>query len=711
MFCRHESSAIQELTKEISDILNYYTFLIANKRLVGLNERMKKLLPLYNAKSECDALMIGILGMGGIGKTTLAQEVFKGIRDQFDASAFVADVRERCQKVDGLITLQRLMYGLLLDSDENIQNVDMGINLLRSRLLTKKVLIILDDADQLKQIEALVARRENGQRFNPSLGSGSLVIITTRDEHLLRAVGVDYTHKAEILKEDEAFKLFCQRAFGTITAPSEYKSYSRDFVKYAGGLPLALEVLGSNLCGRTVLEWSASYARLEGGPGKGILGVLQTSFDGLEDTEKKIFLDIACFFKGEDQDRVKRIFDSCGFFPDIGINILVDKSLIRIEGNKLCMHDLLQQLGWRIVHEEDTKEPGKRSRLWVNEYNKYTRRRSWIDDVLVENQGTNAVESIYLSLPAKEAIQWNDDPFQYMGNLRLLKICNVTCIGMLRFLSRKLRVLEWHEYHLGSLPPSFQPDKLVEHELIELKMPNSCIEHLWNERLSLKMLSLVDLSYCRWLTKTPSFSNVPNLDKLILEGCENLSKLHTTVWDLQHLVLLNLKHCTSLESLPNSISLKSLRIFTLSGCSKLQQFPENVSNMQALLELHVDGTAIQELPVAIQHFTGLHLLDLRGCVNLSNLPNAICGLTSLKNLYLSGCPRIDRLPQNLKSLEHLEEIDVSGTGIKELPPSLLPLKKLRGFHGCNNTLIREEDAAGCAESLKHNYRYRPSLTD
>jgi Leucine-rich repeat (LRR) protein len=225
----------------------------------------------------------------------------------------------------------------------------------------------------------------------------------------------------------------------------------------------------------------------------------------------------------------------------------------------------------------------------------------------------------------------------------------------------------------------------------------------------------MDLSYCRWLTKTPAFSNVPNLEELILEGCEKLSELHPTVWDLQHLVLLNLNHCASLESLPHSISLKSLKTFSLSGCSKLQEFPETVRNMQALLELHVDGTAIKELPVAIQHFSGLNLLDLRGCENLSNLPNALCGLTSLKHLYLSGCPRIERLPQNLGLLEHLEEIDFSETAITELPTSLLPLKNLKRFHGSKDmptALPREEDTTGCSESLHQQrwYRHRPCLT-
>ena len=85
-------------------------------------------------------------------------------------------------------------------------------------------------------------------------------------------------------------------------------------------------------------------------------------------TKRDIFLDIACFCKWEDKDFITEILESCGFFLDIGIRVLVDKSLIIVSDNKLCMHDLLQEMGWEIIWQESLKYPKKHNRLWIHAY-------------------------------------------------------------------------------------------------------------------------------------------------------------------------------------------------------------------------------------------------------------------------------------------------------------------------------------------------------
>lgn len=97
-----------------------------------------------------------------------------------------------------------------------------------------------------------------------------------------------------------------------------------------------------------------------------IYEVLKISYDELDWEEKNIFLDIACFFKGEDKDHVKMILDDY-YSMYYGLNVLIDKSLITILNNKLQMHDLLQDLGRRIVCHESYKQLDKRSRLWFHE--------------------------------------------------------------------------------------------------------------------------------------------------------------------------------------------------------------------------------------------------------------------------------------------------------------------------------------------------------
>ena len=197
-------------------------------------------------------------------------------------------------------------------------------------------------------------------------GPGTRIIVTTRDKHLLKRYGENNVYEVEKLNHEEALQLFNRKAFKeNQDQDDDYEDLSNDVVKYAHGLPLALEVLGSFLYGRHRDEWFETICRLKENPIKEICTTLRLSYDGLAETEKQIFLDITCFLKGEDVSRVKKIFDSCDFHPTIGISVLIEKSLIIVEGGKLWMHDLLQELGWEIVREESRQEPGERSRLWL----------------------------------------------------------------------------------------------------------------------------------------------------------------------------------------------------------------------------------------------------------------------------------------------------------------------------------------------------------
>ena len=108
--------------------------------------------------------------------------------------------------------------------------------------------------------------------------------------------------------------------------------------------------------------WEATLYQLKENPNRRILDTLEIGYKGLEYSTKKLFLDIACFFRGEDKNRVAGILKDSGYYKDI--EILKDKSLITISGGKLWMHDLLQEMGKEIVSCEAPQEPGRCSRLW-----------------------------------------------------------------------------------------------------------------------------------------------------------------------------------------------------------------------------------------------------------------------------------------------------------------------------------------------------------
>jgi hypothetical protein len=117
------------------------------------------------------------------------------------------------------------------------------------------------------------------------------------------------------------------------------------------------------LKGKCIEEWDIELQKYKKVPDAEIQDVLEISYKCLSDLDQKIFLDIACFFKGERWEYVKRILDACGFIPVI--RVFVSKCLITVDENDcLQMHDLIQAMGREIVRKESPSNPGERSRLW-----------------------------------------------------------------------------------------------------------------------------------------------------------------------------------------------------------------------------------------------------------------------------------------------------------------------------------------------------------
>ncbi|KAH9782141.1 ADP-ribosyl cyclase/cyclic ADP-ribose hydrolase [Citrus sinensis] len=668
---RNESEFIEEIVNVISSKIRSEPEIL--KELVGMESRLEKLRFLMGTGSN-DVRTIGIWGMGGLGKTTLARVVYDLMSHEFDGSSFLADVREKFEKEGSEISLQKqLLSDLLKLSDYSIQNVYDGINIIGSRLQRKKVLLIIDDVADVEQLQRLVGRRD-------WFGPGSRILITTRDRQLLVAHEVDEEHilDLDVLNNDEALQLFSMKAFKSHQPMGEYVELSKRVLEYAGGLPLALKVLGSFLIGRSADLWRSALERLKKDPSNKIMSILQISFEGLQDSEKKIFLDVACFFKWKNRDYVTKILEGCRFSPVIGIEVLIEKSLLTVDDdNILHMHDLLRELGQLIVTRQSPEEPGKRSRLWKKEE---------VRQVLIENTGGEVVEGIIVNayFPEDEVyLSASAKAFSQMTNLRLLKISNV-------------QLLDWHRYPLKSLPSNLQLDNIV-----EFKMCYSRIEELWKGFKPLNMLRVMELSHSENLIKTPDFTEVPNLEELDVEGCTRLREIHQSLLRHNKLILLNLKGCTSLTTLPGEIFMKSLKTLVLSGCLKLRKLPRIVGSMECLRELLLDETDIKKLPLSIELLSKLVLLNLKDCRNLETLPITVSSLKCLRTLKLSGCSKIVKFPETVISVEDLSELFLDGTSITEVPSSIELLTKLQwlNLNDCRS-LVRLPSSINGLKSLK-----------
>ncbi|XP_017629069.1 disease resistance protein Roq1 [Gossypium arboreum] len=193
--------------------------------------------------------------MGGIGKTTLAKVAYTQMLPHFEGKCFLADIWEVSNK-HGLVSLQKqLISQILPDECFNFFNVHEGNAIISHRLSSKKVLVVLDDVDNVQHLKCLVGRHD---WFN----IGSRIIVTTRDEHLLRSYRINDVYKPTTLNPNDACTLFNLKAFDSDTVPKDdFIELSKQVVRYAGGLPLALEVLGSFLYGRDLAHWRSAIER------------------------------------------------------------------------------------------------------------------------------------------------------------------------------------------------------------------------------------------------------------------------------------------------------------------------------------------------------------------------------------------------------------------------------------------------------------------
>ncbi|KAM3738987.1 hypothetical protein ACB098_09G171800 [Castanea mollissima] len=614
-----ESKLVQKIVEDISEHTLKKMPLFVAEYPVGINSRVEDVLKCLNVESN-DVRMVGIYGLGGVGKTTIAKAIYNRVSYHFEAKIFLENVREKSETNEGIIHLQDTLISEILGGMSlKVHNECRGTNMINKILCQKKVLFILDDVDNLVQLKSLLGKCD---WFAP----GSRIIMTTRDKHLLSTFrnGVSTsTYLVEGLAENEAIELFSKHAFESHEPNEDYLTLANRVVRYAKGLPLALVVMGADLYGKTKPEWESALNKYEKIPNRDIQKILKLSYEGLEDTEKHIFLDIACFFKGYcmNYDKVVDILEACGLYPVIGIQKLIDKCLLTKDEKQLSMHDLLQQMGREIVRQESPDNLGERSRLWCYEDTL---------NVLTEDMGSNKIRAIRLWSPEIKPtkVQLKAQVFRKMKNLRFLVIHNVHCHGRLKYLPNGLRVLDWKDYPFSWWPSNFCPNNLV-----VLNMSRNRLEKPTKQICAFKAATYVDFSNCELIRKIPDLSMTPNIKHLNLSNCKNLVEVDDSVGRLDKLEELDLTLCNKLEALPSCLTMKSLISFILFGCERLKKLPNILHEMKGLEDLHLLHTGISELPPSLGNLTSLKVLSI--VWNLT-LPGSIYTLQHLEILNLWG---------------------------------------------------------------------------
>uniref|UniRef100_A0A7N0UVX2 TIR domain-containing protein n=1 Tax=Kalanchoe fedtschenkoi TaxID=63787 RepID=A0A7N0UVX2_KALFE len=271
-------------------------------------------------QNESSKVEVGIIyGPGGEGKTTVAKVVYNANYRRFKSRSFLADVRTACRKDSDFVRLQtQLIRNIIKNEDIKIDDISDGREKIKNVIGTQKIMVILDDVEDVAQFLKMFD-------YPNWFFSGSKILITSRDRHLLINDSSIARFETCLLDQEKSIELFSYHAFGKAYPPKENIKISMLFIEYCGGLPLALEVLASSLRSINFEMWESQYERLQDHLDEKVFNVLAWSFDFLHDTVKDIFLHIAFYMIGRNKEYVLKILDGCGLHGKIGLKDLIEK--------------------------------------------------------------------------------------------------------------------------------------------------------------------------------------------------------------------------------------------------------------------------------------------------------------------------------------------------------------------------------------------------
>ncbi|KAL3746925.1 hypothetical protein ACJRO7_015804 [Eucalyptus globulus] len=629
-----QATIVKSVVKKVLEMLEIKQRLLT-ENLVGLDDRVKDLTELIDV-NHCDVRLIAIYGMGGIGKTTIAKFVFNQLCSHFGKYCiFLEDVRESSLTKEGIVRLQKkLLFDIAGSaSADSIRDSEQGMKRIGEALRTKKVLVVLDDVAEKQQIENLIG--------NYSLCSGTRIIITTRDITILPNEGFNGEIRPyEVLKMDDAHacQLFCRHAFGRDFPLDDYCGPSSEIVSSTGGLPLAIEVIGSLLKGKNKEFWKEMLAKLKKEPEDEILKKLRISYDSLNYHQKQIFLDIACFFFNEEKTEAFYVWDNCSFYPEIGIHVLTSRCLIKIlDNDKLWMHDQLITLGRQIVREESRYYLGKQSRLWNAED---------ALQIIRTEETKHEIQALEISSDG-HPIEIRNEDFERLPNLRILILKCGTYVGDFAACFANLRWFSWSypSSRRDSLDWTFRADNLYLNRLVVCKLYNINFNDdskAWDLIKRAENLKVLSIAWCSDIMTIPNISRCLALERLTLIGCSSLKRIESFIGDLQSLIELKIIGCWKLTVLPKEVgALVKLQRFSLRDCKMLRELPNSLGNLTSLTELDLSGTMIMELPNSFVQLKSLEILRSPLCPLSAKdcdwkLPDGISTMVNLKVLDLSG---------------------------------------------------------------------------
>ncbi|CAN0842383.1 Disease resistance protein L6 [Linum grandiflorum] len=488
---------IDEVYAAVWSRLSKDNLIVHTDELVGIDNHIHAVTEQLNLDANKDLTMVGIHGLGGIGKTTIAKAVYNSISSRFDRCCFLEDVRGKQGQHDGNVILQKkLISDILKMHDVEITDENGGRKMIRERVCRHKVLIVLDDVD-------------GNFRFDDILGnpkdffSGSRFVVTSRNTKILGDLNDSRCKLYEVgtMDHPHSLELFSKHAFKTNCPPLDYKDISNKIVATTAGLPLTLKVYGCFLFREDISTWEEKLVKVQKIPDVEVMERLKISYDTLPEEAQEIFLDIACFFIGTSKELPCYMWSDCDYFPICNVNILVQRSMLKVGGDdRFQMHDQHRDMGREIVRRENTRHLGKRSRIWSDKD---------ALELLSSNKEPTRVKAIRVNSSSIVMEELNSDCFKNLLELRYLDAPSTKLTGDFNNLLPQLRWLRLPKHKNGSV------SNIRMKSLVILELQTSQVDDKWDGLRHIKMaekLKVLNLANCKFLSKIPAFPGSGSLE-------------------------------------------------------------------------------------------------------------------------------------------------------------------------------------------------------
>ncbi|CAL9025767.1 unnamed protein product, partial [Prunus brigantina] len=640
-----------------------HSFVRASK-VIGRESEKKQIINLLmeqgddNQSGNGNVSVIPIVGIGGLGKTTLAKLwVYddKRVVGHFELRMW-ASVPEDFE----LTRLTRLVLGSALDTEISDKlTLDQLQGRLRETLKDKKFLLVLDDVwnhDALKwsQLRDLVIEGAK---------SGSKILVTTRNTAVASIMGTIPTNiNLEFLSFKECLSLFVECAF----KEGHDKQYPSLFemgeaiVRKCGGVPLAVKTLGSQLYSKTdEREWKlvrdSEIWKLEGEGAGHILPALKLSYTQLPLHLRQCLAYCSHLQKGWIQ---FNSYDLISYWMAHGI---LDQ--YRVHGNME-----LEDIGELYFKD-----------LWARSFF-----QNVIDfDIFYQFDMHDLIHDLVQSVAQGECFTVKStntkDISENVRHLTVLEAGQNVSTTLQKL--NKVRTITATETKIDE---SFMCTCFSRFKYLRvLRLPISSLQVLPSSIGSLKHLRYLNLNFNEAITKLPNaICRLQSLQTLCLEECENLEELPRDISKL--ISLRSLIFTTKQTSFPkNGVGLKSLRFLCIFKCSNLTSLPHETSYLASLRTLmlskceqldlgnvNYQGTQLRlrklyiaqvprmvALPEWLQGAANtLQLLLIEECENLEALPEWLESFTSLTKLIVGKCQKLSSLPEGMRSLTSLREL-------------------------------------------------------